>query len=75
MIVTCIYLPFWCHILLSLLYMIVVSGLYCILMSMCREDVVTSKFRRILNFKPMGFLVSILQVQALSYSPMSGISL
>ena len=73
MIVTCIYLPFWCHILLSLLCMIAVSGLYCILMSMCREDVVTSKFGRILNFRPIGFLVSILQVQTLSYSPMSGI--
>ena len=57
------------------MYMMTVSGLYCILMSMYREEVVTSKFGRILNFKPMGFLVSILQVQALSYSPMSGISL
>ena len=75
MIVTCIYLPFWCHILLSLLYMIAVNGLYCILMSMYREEVVTSKSGEILNFKPIGFLVSILQVQALSYSPMSGISL
>ena len=46
-----------------------------ILMSMCRKEVVTSKFGRILNFRPIGFLVSILQVQALSYSPMSGISL
>ena len=73
MIVTCIYLPFWCHILLSLLYMIAVSGLYCILMSMCKEEVVTSKCGRILNFRPIGFLVSILQVQTLSYSPMSGI--
>ena len=54
--------------------MIAVSGLYCILMSMCREDVVTSKFGRILlNFRPIGFLVSILQMQTLSYSPMSGI--
>ena len=75
MIVTCIYLPFWCHILLSLLYMIAVSGLYCILMSMYREDVVTSKSGETLNFKPIGFLASILQVQILSYSPMSGISL
>ena len=55
--------------------MIAVSGLYCILMSMYREEVVTSKSGGILNFKPMGFLVSILQVQTLSYSPMSGISL
>ena len=75
MIVTCIYLPFWCHILLSLLYMIAVDGLYCILMSLYREEVVTSKFGGILNFKPIGVLVSILQVQTLSYSPMSGISL
>ena len=55
--------------------MMTVSGLYCILMSVYREDVVTSKFGRILNFKPIGFLVSILQVQTLSYSPTSGISL
>ena len=61
--------------LLSLLYMIAVNGLYCILMSMYREEVVTSKSGEILNFKAMGFLVSFLQVQTLSYSPMYGISL
>ena len=66
---------FWCYILLSLLYMIAVNGLYCIHMSMYREEDVTSKSGGILNFKPIGFLVSILQVQTLSYSPMSGISL
>ena len=75
MIVTCIYLPFWCHILLSLLYMIVINDFSCVLMSMCKEEVVTSKSGEILNFKPMGFFVSILQVQTFSYSPMSGISL
>ena len=75
MIVTNIYLPFWCHILVSLLYMIAVNDFYCVLMSMYREEVVTSKSGGILNFKPIEFLVSILQVQTLSYSPMSGISL
>ena len=55
--------------------MIAVNDLNCVLMSMYREDVVTSKSGGILNFKPLGFLVSILQVQTLSYSPMSGISL
>ena len=33
------------------------------------------KFGRILNFKPIGLLVSILQMQTWSYSLMSGISL
>ena len=55
--------------------MIAPSGLYCIIMSMYREDIFTSKSGGILNFKPIGFPVSILQVQTLSYSPMSGISL
>ena len=36
MILTNIYLPSWCDILLALLYMIVVSDLNCVLMSMCR---------------------------------------
>ena len=49
MIVTIIYLPFWCHILLSLLYMIAVNDFYCVLMPMCREEVVTSKSGGILN--------------------------
>ena len=65
---------FWCHILLSLLHMIAVNDFYCVLMSMYSEEVVTSKSGGILNFKPIGFLVSILQVHTLSYSPMSGIS-
>ena len=72
MIVTGIYLPFWCNLLLSLLYMIAVNDFTCVLQSMCREEVVTSKSGGILNFKPIGFLVSILQVQTLRYSPMSG---
>ena len=55
--------------------MIAVNGVYCILMSMYREEVVISKSGGILNIKPIGFLVSILQVQTLSYAPMSGISL
>ena len=55
--------------------MIAINGLYCILMLMYRKDVVTSKSGGILNFRPMGFLVSILQVQNLSYSPLSGSSL
>ena len=52
---------------------IAVNDLNCVLMPMYREDVVTSKSGEILNFRPIGFLVSILQT--LSYSPMSGISL
>ena len=76
MIVSYIHLPFWCHILLSLLYMIAVNDLNCVLMTVCREEVVTSKSGGILNFKPIGFFFfSILQVQTLSYSPMSWISL
>ena len=38
--------------------MITVNDLNCVLMSMYREDVVTSKFGGILNFKPIGFVVS-----------------
>ena len=55
--------------------MITVNALYCILMAMCREETVTLKSGGILNFKPIVFLVSFLQVQTLSYSPVSGISL
>ena len=55
--------------------MIAVNDFYRVLMSMYREKVVTSKTGGILNLKPIAFLVSILLVQALSYSPMSGISL
>ena len=51
MIVACIYLAFWCHILLSFLYMIAVNDFY--FMSMYREEVVTSKSGGILNFKPI----------------------
>ena len=40
--------------------MIAVNDFSCVLMSMCREEVVTSRSGEILNFKPMGFLVSIL---------------
>ena len=58
-----------------LVALIAVNIFYCVLMSMCREEVVNSKFGGILNFKPIEFLVSVLQVQTLSYSPMSGISL
>ena len=68
MIVTNIYLPFWCHILLSLLYIIALKRFSRVLMSMCIEEVITSKSGGILNFKPTGFLVSILQVQTLSKS-------
>ena len=52
MIVTNIYLAFWCHMLLFLLYMIALDDYSCFLMSMYREEVVTSKAGRMLNFKP-----------------------
>ena len=48
MIVTNIYLPFLCHILLPLMYIFAVDDFYCVLMPVCREEVVTSKSGRIL---------------------------